>query len=480
MYDRLNTLNKKDLDAIHAGAAQILGRTGMWFESAEARDVFKKHGFKIDDERVYFDPGQIDAALRLPPAEFDVIAPDPANNIHVGGDCMVYSSSCSSSRILDLDGNVRPTDSRDYVASLKLLEMMDAVDFLFEYVISRDLPPEAYLLWNLFAQMQIMSKPLSCQTVDGIELLAEFYETDPEKMRESAGGGLAYGITFINPLSPLGMSAHESRKLMRCCEAGISAALAPMSMAGMTAPCTIEGLLIQQNAEILGALVLSQLVSPGAPVLYGCLGSTTNMRNMMTPVGAAESRIIEYSAAQMARYYNIPSRAIVGMTDSNELDYQAGAESLLNFVHSARGGVNVMTGLGCYANWMIASFEKLLLDAESVAYVKRLLRPLDFSEERAAVDVIQSVGPRGNYITEDHTVEHFRSEFYETSVFGRQPYDNYVQDGRESCRQSANKKIREMLAGFEVKPLEKSRDKRLRAYCEKFGLGAYIQQDRFL
>jgi trimethylamine--corrinoid protein Co-methyltransferase len=319
-----------------------------------------------------------------------------------------------------------------------------------------------------------MSKPLSCQTVDGIGLLAEFYDTSPEKMRESAGGGLAYGITFINPLSPLGMSSHESDKLIKCCEAGISVALSPMSMAGMTAPCTIEGLLIQQNAEILGAMVLSQLAVPGAPVLYGCLGSTTNMRNMMTPVGAAESRIIEYSAAQMARYYKVPSRAIVGMTDSNELDYQAGAESILNYVQAARGGVNVMTGLGCYANWMIASYEKLLLDADSVAYVKRLLRPMDFAEERAALDVIQSVGPRGNYSTGDHTVEHFRDEFFAANVFCRQPYDNYAESGKEACRQTANKKIRDMLDSFTPKPLEKSLDKRLCAYVQKFGLGEYI------
>ena len=475
MYDRLSTPGRGDLDAIHAGAIEILSRTGMWFESTEARDLFKKHGFKVDGDRVYFESAQIEAALKQPPSGFDVIAPDPAKRIYVGGYSMVYSSSCSSTRILDLDGNVRRANSKDYEDSLKLFENMEAVDFLFEYVTSEDLPSETYLLWNLFAQMQVMSKPLSCQTVDGIGLLAEFYDTSPDKMRESAGNGLAYGITFINPISPLGMSAHESNKLMRFCEAGVSLALSPMSMAGMTAPCTVEGLLIQQNAEILGALVLSQLTVPGAPVLYGCLGSTTNMRNMMTPVGAAESRIIEHSAAQMARYYNIPSRCIVGMTDSNELDYQAGAESILNYVQAARSGVNAMTGLGCYANWMIASYEKLLLDAESVAYVKRLLRPLDFSGERAAIDVIEAVGPRGNYITEDHTIENFREEFYEASVFGRQPYANYVEGGREDCRKAANKKVREMLEGYQRKPLEKSLDRRLRAYCEKHGLGAYIQ-----
>jgi trimethylamine--corrinoid protein Co-methyltransferase len=474
IYDRFQPLKKADLETIHAHSLDILAHTGMWFEPGEAGELFKKHGFRTEAGRVFFTETQVTNALKTPPAQFNVIAPDAAKNIHVGGDSMLYASSCSATRILDLDGRVRPAKRLDYINALKIIETLDTINFLFEYVVAEDLPPASYLLWNLFAQMQTVSKPLSCQTVDGLGLLSIFYDTASEKMRESAGNGLAYGITFINPLSPLGMSAHESRKLIHCCQSGIAVALAPMGLCGLTAPCTLEGLLVQQNTEILAALTLSQLVAPGAPVLYGCMGTITNMQNMMALVGAAEARIIEHAAAQMARYYGIPSRAIAGMTDSNGLDYQAGAESMLHYVQLARSGVNVMTGLGGFANWMVASLEKLLLDAESAAYVKRLLRPLNFTAERAAVDVIQSVGPRGSYITEDHTLAHFRDEFYTARVFDRQPYDE-VNYERLSCRDKANKRVREILDNFQQKPLEKSLDKRLRDYCAGYGLSDYIK-----
>jgi len=468
-------MQKEDLDIIHAGSLEILEHSGMWFQSSDTLEIFKKHGFRVNDGRVYFTQAQIDSALKQTRAEFDVIAPDTAKRVHIGGDSMAYSTSSSATRILDLDGKVRPASSIDYEDALKLIESTDAIDFLFEYVVPQDLPQKTHLLWNLFAQMHIVSKPFSCQTVDGIGLLAEYYDTGIEQMRDSALNGLAYGITFVNPISPLGLSTEESKKLTLCCQAGIAVAISPMVICGMTAPCTLEGALVQNNTEILGALVLSQLVAPGAPVLYGCLGAITNMRNMLATVGAAESRIFEHGAAQMARYYNIPSRSIAGMTDSNDIDYQTGAEAMMHYIQLARSGVNVMTGPGGFANWTMASFEKLLLDSESVAYVKRLLRPLDFSLERAAADVINTVGPRGSYILEEHTLEHFRNEFYIADMFDRKPYDTFVSEGMETSRQKANKKAREILEGFQLKPLEKSLDKRLRAYCECFGLGDCIK-----
>jgi trimethylamine--corrinoid protein Co-methyltransferase len=179
----------------------------------------------------------------------------------------------------------------------------------------------------------------------------------------------------------------------------------------------------------------------------------------------------------MAHYYGLPTRAISGMTDSNGLDYQAGAESMLHYVQLARSGINVMTGLGGYANWMIASFEKLLLDSESVSYVKRLLRPLDFSDERAAAGVIKPVGPRGSYILEDHTLEHYKDEFYASDIFDRQPYN--AAEEAESCRARANKKARDIIRNHQPLKMEKSLDRRLRKYCAGYGLGEYVK-NRFI
>jgi len=345
----------------------------------------------------------------------------------------------------------------------------------FEYVVPQDLPQENHLLFNLYMQMLTIDKPLSCQYVDAIPMLAMFYNTTPDKMRESAKNGLAYGISYVNPLSPLAMSDYEARKLINFCRSGIAVAIAPMALCGLTAPCTLEGLIVQQAAETLGGIVLSQLVSKGSPVLYGCLGTVTNMLNLFAMIGAPEMRIIESAGAEMARFYKIPSRTLIGMTDANEIDYQCAMESMLNFVQTARCGINVLTGIGSYANWMIASYEKLILDSESIAYVQRLLRPLDFSDDRAAADLIKSVGSHGSYITQEHTYEYFRTEFLSTDIFERQPYDKYVLDGKRSVNEKVAKKIDDLLGGYKRPYVEASTKKQITEFCKAQGFEEYMR-----
>jgi len=475
MFDALKTITEEQQRRVHELACDILSRTGMRFAFPEAHDIFKSRGFKLDGENVLITKRQIENALKTVPAEFEVIAPDPNRKIHVGGKSRIYSSSCSSVRIQDPDGTVRPAESYDYEKTLKLIQGIDIITNCFEYVVPHDIPQEYHLLFNLCAQMHTIDKPLSCQHVSGIPMLEAFYGVTAEEMCESAKNGLAYGISYVNPLSPLAMSGYETNKLINFCRSGIAVAIAPMALCGLTAPCTLEGLIVQQAAEILAGIVLSQLISEGAPVLYGCLGAITNMRNMFAPVGAPENRILENTASQMARFYKIPSRTLTGMTDANEIDYQCGAESMLNFVVTARSGINVLTGIGSYANWMIASYEKLILDSECAAYVERLLRPLDFSENRAAANLIRSVGPQGSYMTEDHTFTHFREEFLETKIFERQPYDRYASDGYHTVKEKAVKKIEDLLENYRRPYVEQIIKKQLRGHCGAFGLGDSIK-----
>lgn len=476
VFDSLRTITAQQQQRVHELACGILAHTGVRFALSEAREIFEGRGFKIDGENVMITERQIEDALRTVPCEYDVIAPDESRRIHVGGDGRVYSSSCSSTRIQDLDGTVRPATGDDYVKALKLIQGIDVITNCFEYVVPQDVPQEYHLLFNLCAQMYTVDKPFSCQHVSGIPMLEIYYGTTVGKMRESAQNGLAYGISYVNPLSPLAMSGYEAHKLINFCRAGIAVAIAPMAICGMSAPCTLEGLIVQQAAEILAGVVLSQLVCEGAPVLYGCLGAITNMRNMFAPVGAPENRILENTAAQMARFYKIPSRTLTGMTDANEIDYQCGAESMLNFLVTARSGIHVQTGIGSYANWMIASYEKLILDSECAAYVNRLLRPLDFTESRAAAELIESVGSQGSYITEMHTLNHFRSEFLETKIFERQPYDKYISDGRRAVKEKASKKIEELLAVYKRPYVEEATMRLIRKHCEPYGLDDGIKK----
>ena len=474
VFDSMKTIDLEQQNTIHELACRVLSEAGIHFGQSEAHEIFNKHGFKIDGEKVFFTKNQIERALLTAPKEFDIIAPDISKKIHVGGTSRTYTSS-SSVRIQDLNGTVRQASSDDYIKALKLIQGLDIITCCFEYVVPCDVPQKYYLLFNLCAQMLTIDKPLSCQQIMAIPMLEMFYNTTRLKMCESAKNGLAYGLSYVNPLSPLAMSSYEANKLINFCRAGIAIAISPFGLCGMTAPCTIEGLVVQQTAEILASVVLSQLVSEGAPVLYGCLGGITNMRNMFAPVGSPEGRIIEHTAAQMARFYKIPSRSLIGMTDANEISYQCGAESMLNFVITARSGANVLTGIGSYANWMIASYEKLVLDSECIAYIERLLRPLDFSESRAAAEIITNVGPYGSYITEEHTLEHFRDEFLATEIFDRQSYDKYFFDDHYTMKDKISKKIDELLLGYERPYVEQTTKKQIKGFCESHGLGDIIK-----
>ena len=476
MYDALHTITEEQQREIHDLACGILSRTGMRFTLPEALDIFRAHGFAVDGQTVRMTQPQIEDALKTAPCAFDVVAPNKDRNIRIGGENRIYSTSASSVRIQDLDGTVRPATGEDYEKTLKLIQGLDIITNCFEYVVPCDIPQEHHLLFNLCAQMHTIDKPLSCQHIGGIPMLEMFYETTAAQMCASAQSGLAFGISYINPLSPLAMSDHETEKLIRFCRAGLACALAPMALCALTAPCTLEGLIVQQAAEILGAATLTQLVSPGAPILYGCLGAGTNMRNMFTPVGAPESRILEQAAAAMARFYGIPSRSLSGMTDANAIDYQCGAESMLNFVVTARAGIHVQTAIGSYGNWMIASYEKLILDAECAAYVERLLRPLDFSADRAAADLIQRVGPGGSYVMEDHTMQHFRKEFLETRIFDRQPYNRYIEDGQRAVKENAAQKIEELLGRYQRPYVEQRTKKQLIEHCAAYGLGDSVKE----
>jgi len=475
MYDSMKSLTEEQKNTVHELACGLLSETGMLFALEEARDIFKANGFKIENGRVFITEGQVDNALKTVPAEFDVIAPDMNKKIRIGGNNRVWTPSCSCTKIQDLDGTVRPSTRHDYEKFLRLMQGIDTITCCFEFVVPLDVPQEKHLLFNLYMQMLTIDKTLSCQQVEAIPMLAMFYNTTSDKMCRSARDGLAYGVSPVNPLSPLAMSTYETEKLINFSRCGIAPAIAPYAMCGMTSPCTLEGLIVQQCAEILGGIVLSQLVSEGAPVLYGCLGSITNMSNMFVPVGAPEARIIEHASADMARYYKIPSRSLTGMTDANETDYQSGMESMLNFLVTARSGINFLTGIGSYSNWMIASYEKLILDSESVEYVMRLLRPLDFTDDRAAVDIIQSVITGGSFIEEEHTLEHYRNEFLTSGIFEREPYDKYVSGGKSGVHDKVVKRIDKLLHDYKRPYVEDSTKKQITKYCESHGYGEFIK-----
>lgn len=465
--DRLQPLPLDQIKLIHAKSVEILEDTGMWFPSERARKIFKQHGFEVEGEIVYFTENDIENALETVPSKFVVLARNPKKNLEIGGEKFAFSNNAGAPFILDFDGTIRKSTSKDYHDFLKINQSLDDIDYNREMVsASGDVHPENTLLYELLWQIKLTDKPVNCVFGDGVGLLSILFGISKEKMKEDAQKGICYAIGNVNPRSPLSLAESQSDRVIDTCSYGVAVCISPMPMAGLTGPCTLPGLLISQNCEVLGTLVLSQLVNPGCPVVYGCIGTITNMKNVIAPTSAPEVGIIEYASSQLANYYGIPTRGDVGVSDANCVDFQAGVESAFHFVNAIRSGIHLMPGLGSLGSRGIGSFEKLVLDAEIAGYVRRLLKPLEFTEETMAVDVIKKVGHKGNFINEQHTFKHYRTEFHEPLVSPREVYKIWEERGKKEVKEKAREKVLEILKNYERPDLDKSIEKDLDKYVE--------------
>ncbi len=466
-YDRLKPLKREQIELIHKKSVEILEKTGFWFDSEKARNIFRKHGFKVDGDIVYFKEKDIENALVTVPSEFTIRARNPKNDIRVGGEIFSFSNNAGAPFIVDYDGTMRISSSEDFFNFLKLNQQLEAIEYTREMVSTTlDVPAQCTLLYELLWQLKLTDKPVNCVFGTGAGLLALAFGIDKKKMKEDSQKGITYGIGNYNPRSPLTLENSQCDRCIDLAEWGIAACISPMPMGGMTGPVTLPGLIVLQNTENLAPLVLSQLASPGAPVIYGILATVTDMKTTVAPTAAPEVGIIMRACTLMAKFYGLPTRGDVGLSDSCCVDYQAGAESAYHFVNAIRCGVNLLPGLGSLQSRGIGSFEKLVLDAEIAEQIKRMLKPLEFNEENLALETIMSVGQKGNYLTQSHTFKNFRKELYVPAVFTRQTYKSWENNGMQNSYVRAHEKVKEMLESYKKPELGKALEKDMDTYAK--------------
>ena len=193
---------------------------------------------------------------------------------------------------------------------------------------------------------------------------------------------------------------------------------------GATAPSTLAGAFALSNAECLSGLVVSQLCSPGAPVIYSGGCGPMDMQTAMTPYNAPETYLGELAGRDMSRFYQLPNYTIGGMTDAKLLDEQAAAETALSLFQATIVGSNIIHDVGYMDSGLTACWEQIVLGNELIDHLKKYTRGFEISTETLALDILQAVGPGGNFLTENHTLRHFRDIWY-PQVLDRQEYSQW-------------------------------------------------------
>jgi trimethylamine---corrinoid protein Co-methyltransferase len=465
-YDRLQSLSKDELNQLHVATIDILKTTGMCFESEKAHEIFRRHGFKTEGKLVYFTEKQIQTAVESVSDKWTLMARDKNHKVTMNQDNYSVGMGGGSPFMVNVDQSYHPATRQDYLNALKVGQSLEAIESWRVLVIPNDLPSENANMFMMLNQIKYFNKVYALTDETSIEMLQLTYGLNQREMQEQAAKGIVYGQITINPITPLVLDKTMCDRVITMAKSGIAMNIAPMPVAGTTAPVTLPSALILQNCEVLATLALTQLVTPGCPVAYGTLASNANMKTMGCVYGSPESRILENAGAQLARYYGMLCRGDVGLTDAMTSDFQAGAEALFEFVNAIRAGINFLPGCGNLGSFLGASLEKVVLDAEIAQYVKRYLKPMEITPESMAIDEIKKAGPGGNFVTSQHTFKHFKTELTIPNIFTRDSYDRWNEGEKLNAKERANRKVLEILDSYEQPPIDEGLEKELNEFAE--------------
>ena len=455
-------LSTQDLDLIHQTSMRLLANVGVAFPQAEVLRTFKEHGARVDGERVYLTEAQVLAALPGIPKQFTLHARNPKRSVVVGGGSTVFAPGYGAPFLVDAEEGKRGATLEDYHNLAKLAHALPNQDVSGYLLVDPEIPSSH--LHMLHAHMIHSDKPFIGSTAGAIGARQTL-----EMARILFGGDFgdrAITISLINSLSPLAYSSEMLDVLMEYAPARQPMVIAALAMAGSTGPVTLAGMLAMQTAELLAGIVLTQWISPGMPVVFGSTSTNIDMKTGALCIGSPELSQMVAAHAQLARYYGIPSRSGGSLTDASCPDAQAGFESMMGLLTTANSGVDfVLHAAGILSSYLAFSYEKFVMDDEICGMVRRLRRGFTVDAETLAYDVIAKVGPGGNYLMEDHTVERCRTEFWKPGMVDRSGLEAWMAT-RQDAVARARTRWQKLVRDHKDPELDEVTSRQLAAYVE--------------
>lgn len=457
-------LSSEQVNTIHDASISVLSNTGFRFACEGVTEIFRQHGFRIEDGKVIFTEKAVQTALETVPKEITIMARNRSRDIRLHLNSLSFGMGRGAVTIIDQDGTYRSATKNDVIDSLKLGQSLDVLEHVYPLVYPYDVDGSNVHLWLSQTAIKYSDKP--CNYIDrhDIELMSIVYGLNPSKMAERGNLTESPGHATAIIDSPLTINKENCDNLMEYVHAGIAFHVASMPVACTTGPATAAGTIVLQNCENLAPIVLSQLVSPGCPAFYGALAGHADMMSLRPLFGTPEARLLERAGSQMAKHYGLICRGNAGLTDAPSYDFQAGAQAMISAMSVLKEGPNFLTGCGLLGSYRGGSLAKIVLDAELLELVRRYLNPIDTGPESLAVDVIGEIGPGGNFIEHIHTLENYRNYIYTEGLFPSPSYENWLASGRRDASQLAHEKARKLIDAYEKPPMDQGLEEAIDEY----------------
>lgn len=443
---RIEVLSSEEMSVIFEGALGVLEGTGVKVYCEEARELLAQAGCRVTDNLVKIPSSVVRTAISHAPSQINIYNRDGEAAMQLGGYNSYFGPGVTCPYFFDpVTMERKPATKKNVSDVAKVADALKNIDFLMSLCMVGDETPELADLHEVHAMIQNSTKPILSWAFNKENL------SDIIDMAAAAVGGREnlrakpYLIMYAEPTTPLVHTKEALEKLMLLARKGVPAVYSPGMTLGGTAPITIAGALTVGLAEGLTGIVISQSVRPGAPIITSSNAGALDMATLQAAYGSPEMCLIDAAATQIYRWLGIPTFGLAGATDAKVIDAQAIAEVTMEIIFSMGSGANLVHDLGMMDIGMTGSLHLLTICDEIVGMARRLSQGVIVDEDRMAAEVIDGVGPGGNFIVQEHTVKYLRHVLFMPELAGRVIYDTWRKEGAKTMQDKAYEKVQRIL-----------------------------------
>ena len=460
---RIGFLSESEIEAIHDASLRVLEKTGIKVMSKKALDVLQEAGVKVDYEKKRANiPGDVvEEAVKRAPKTIKCCARNPKYDFVLDKKEVHFTTDGYAPFIRDFKTGERRSSTRaDLVDWIRIADYLDNVHLVWSSVCPGDVPAPMQMIVQTITSLSNTEKHFQGEALSAreaqyeIEIAAAIVGGRDELKKRPI-------ISAVQcPIAPLVFEEGSVEAVIEFARAGIPVAPMPMPLMCETGPATVAGTVVVCNAENLASLVISELASPGAPVVYTCAAGSIDVKTG-SMASSPEYGIVQMAAAQMARFYDLPSLVCGGCSDSKLPDVQAGFERAMTLTTSILTGADIIVGLGGLNTASTMSPELLVIDNEIIDAIFRIARGFEVNDDTLAVDVIDKVGPGGHFLGQRHTLEYFKKETWIPEISDRRDFTSWQQAGSRPLDEVAKDKVREILATHKPAPFPEDIERKI-------------------
>ena len=457
---RLSVLSGNQKEQIHEAVAAVLWSTGVRVEEPKAVQILHDAGAQVDGQRVRIPTDVLDRALKQAPRVVTIYDRDGSEAMRLGTDAVYFGTHSDTPELLDLaSGRLRPFRLDDVGQAALLCDALPNIDFIAMSGFAEEIRnPTVIPALAMARMMRNSTKPLGLGSndVEATRMMLDVALTVRADKQDLAARPFFY--YYSEPTTPLTHTPVSLRRFMLAVEHGIPVVYTPMVMAGATGPATLAGVIVQALADALPGLVLAQAMRPGAPCLTGGIPTIMDMSTTICSYGAPELSLMCAALSEMVQFYGLPVFGTGGCTDAPAVDCQLACEVTFSCLAAALSGAHLIHDVGLLYHAARVSAEAFVLSDEIVAMVRSFLQGIRIDQEALATEVIDSVGPGGHFLDQDHTLRNFRRMWHPKL------FDRSMQGGpgsAEALARGLRERAHQLLATHEPRPLSPDAEDRL-------------------